>query len=62
MATGRYRLNYKDALQWIIDHTDLEWINDQDGAHPETVAFAAAVFSRKPEQITTDLRALIAAN
>jgi hypothetical protein len=53
---------YKDAIQWIADNDDTEWITDPNGCESVTAALVADLFEKDAVQVRADLeQALIRA-
>lgn len=54
---------YKDAIQWIADNDDTEWVEEDAGTESVTAALVADLFSKTTEQVREDIkRALRRAN
>ncbi len=52
------RASYRDAIDWIAQNDDTEWLNDEaDNLIPSvTACLVADVFARTTAEVTTDLR------
>ena len=52
------RASYRDAIDWITQNDDTEWLHDEgDDLIPSvTACLVADVFGRTAEEVTTDLR------
>ena len=54
--TRRRVARYADAIQWIVDNDDIDWLTDEH-AHPSvTLCLVADIFGRETEVATADLR------
>lgn len=49
------RPSYKQALQWIADNDDTEWLRDEHGCLSVTAALVADLFGVSDERIKKDL-------
>lgn len=49
------RPGYKDALQWLIDNEDLEFLDNGDPISIST-SMTAHLFGRTDEEVITDLK------
>jgi hypothetical protein len=47
---------YKDAIYWIAENDDTEWVNDTNPIASVTAALVADLFDKTVEQVTKDLR------
>jgi hypothetical protein len=52
-------IGYREALQWIIDNDDCDWLDDEeDGVISVAASFAADIYGKTDEQIIRDLKKL----
>lgn len=49
------RPSYKQALQWIVDNDDTEWLRHEYGSLSVTAAFVADLFGVSDDRIKNDL-------
>lgn len=49
------RPSYREALRWIVDNDDTEWLEDDGGHTSVTAAFLADMFGVTDERVRADL-------
>jgi hypothetical protein len=52
----RWTLCYRDALQWIINNDDTEWLHDDDPVISVTAALVADIYDRSTDEVIADLK------
>ena len=52
----RTAIPYAEAIRWIIENDDVQWLDDENGIISVTASFAADVYSRTDQEIIADLR------
>lgn len=53
--------NYKQAIQWLVDNDDTEWVGARE-PHSVTAALVADLFGKSDDQVRADLtKALVKA-
>ena len=48
--------SYRDAIRWIVDNDDCDWISDPNGAPSVPAVLVADLFGTTDERVTRDLR------
>lgn len=68
-APRRTAMPYMEALQWLLDNDDTEWMTDNNGYDDEawercsvTGSLIADIYRRSTEELTADLFALKSKN
>lgn len=51
---------YQDAIDWIAQNDDTDWLDDPNGSWSVTLCLVADIFGRTCEEATRDLRRAIA--
>ncbi len=51
---------YRDALEWIAREDDTDWVGQDGACLSVTASLVADLFHKTDEQVTKDLRKLIA--
>jgi len=55
---SRRAIPYKDALLWIVQNDDTNFLDDEEGPQSSvTLAFLADIYGRTDEEALADLRA-----
>jgi len=52
--------SYRDAIDWIAQNDDTEWLDNPDGVESVTLSLVADVFGRTLNEATRDLRRALA--
>lgn len=50
------RPSYREAIQWLIDNDDNEWLDDEGPIVSVTAALVADLFGIDIDRVITDLR------
>lgn len=48
--------SYHEAIRWIADNDDVDWLTDENGIASVTLCLVADVFKRDLKEATEDLR------
>lgn len=54
MVLRRTAIPYKDALAWVIDNDDTEWLDENDPISV-TACLVADIYGRTEEEVRADL-------
>jgi hypothetical protein len=47
---------YREAIRWIVDNDDTEWLDEEDAAPNVTAVFLADIFDVDHDKVIADLR------
>lgn len=47
---------YREAVQWLADNDDTDWLDDPDGCFSVTTALVADIYDRHTDEVAADLR------
>ena len=47
---------YQDAIKWIVDNDDTEWVSDDSATESVTAALVADLFNKTDEKIRADIK------
>ena len=50
------RASYRDAIRWIVDNDDTEWLDEDHGIINITASLVADLFDVKHDRLIADLR------
>lgn len=50
------RASYREAIRWIADNDDTQWLNDDEPMFSVTAALVADLFDVDTDRVTKDLR------
>lgn len=50
------RASYRDAIRWIAENDDVEWLEDDDPIPSVTAVLVADLFDVEVDRVTGDLR------
>lgn len=56
--TRRTALPYRDALRWILDNDDTEWLDPEEGVASSssvTASLVADIYGRTDDEVRADL-------
>jgi hypothetical protein len=51
---------YTEAIRWIAENDDTEWLDDEPCVESVTAAMVADIFGKTVAQVTADLRKAVA--
>lgn len=49
-------MGYKQAIQWIVENDDTEWVYDENGSISVTASLLADIFDRTTDEVTRDIK------